>query len=172
MRVVAAVFFSWHTLAMLYTLFPSEPGTVPPARPLDGVFGAYRVLTGARQDWMMFHTAPNVVDLEMEIVARDESGAEHRLGAVLPGFQDADLIEFGRYYHFWARVRWWNDERYVTGYMARVKELLEARSNPRLVDFTLIFREHIVSRLDEMKETRKLSSVHENVRWFPLHVSP
>ncbi|MEZ5328464.1 MAG: hypothetical protein R3F19_25760 [Verrucomicrobiales bacterium] len=140
---------------------------LPPVRPCDFAFVAYRILTGTRQDWQMFLAAPRDSNLEVVLEARDSNQQVHQLGAILPGFASTDNLADGRYYHFWARYELWNEMAYIQTYLENVGRLLKKSEDPYYKDVTLIYRKHIIQSPDEVARSGKISKVETREWWSP-----
>ena len=141
--------------------------TLPSIRPGDGAFLKYRILTGTRQDWQMFHVPPRDSDLEIHLEARDSNQQVHQLGPILPGFRDADLLVDDRYYHLWVRFEFWNDMAYIQTYLENVGQLLKESEEPVYKDVTLIYRKHVIQSPDEIARTGQISKVVTREWWSP-----
>ena len=139
----------------------------PPRRPLDSWFLNYRILTGTRQDWQMFHLAPRDRDLEVALEARDSAGKVHQLGPVLPGFEEVDLFDTGRSYPLWGRFEFWNEGAYVESYLENVGNVLKQSEEPIYKDVTLIYRKHVIQPPDEIVSSGKVSEVSKKEWWLP-----
>lgn len=187
---------SFHAVAVLHTLVPdwgllsriaaahmSDPPTreqlatvarfnekareLPPARPLDALFRSYRILTGTRQDWQMFHQAPRAHDLEISLEARDADGGKHLLGPVLPQFQPVDLRRQGRFVLLWGRFEVWNDLAYINSYLEKVGRLLKASTDPVYQDVTLVYRKHLIQSPDEIARSGSIARIETREWWLP-----
>lgn len=141
---------------------------LPPERPMDGMFLNYRILSGTRQDWQMFHLAPRDHDLEIVLEARDVDGRSHLLGPNLPGFEEVDVLEDGRFYHLWGRYENWNEQSYINTYLEKVGSLLKQSQDPVYKDFKLIYRKHILLTPEEVAATGMMSTVKTREWWHPL----
>ena len=198
-RRLLAAYLSFHALAILDTLVPDwgvlaktirwikgdglseekeaylaeldKRGTaIPPRRPFDGLFFFYRVLTGTRQDWQMFHTSPRDWNLEVELLAKDDKGNTHTLGAMFPGFSAVDVRHKGRHYHLWARYEFWNEQAYINTYLENAGTILKKSRDPYYVDLTLVIRKHLINKLEKIRETGEIATVDSREFWLPRDV--
>ena len=195
-RKIVALFFVFHSIAVLHTLVPDwgllaktirylnksslDESTaerlatydalsvaLPPRRPLDAPFYHYKVLSGTQQDWQMFHTSPRDEMLEVEVHARDIHGKTHRLGAMLPDFSPVDVRGKPRHFHLWARLEFWNEQKYVHAFLDTAGRLLKQSESPQYVDLTLVLRKHMIQDLDTIKKTGEISRLHTREFWLP-----
>ena len=196
LRWLIALFLTFHALAILHTLLPdwelwaknirwwhgdditeeqkdrvreleARSVALPPMRPLDPIFRNYKILSGTRQDWQMFHSSPRDHDLRIFLEAKDDQGTVHILGAGLPGFYAFDLLDENRYYHLMARLEYWNEEEYVNRYLDHIGTLLKQSEDPRYLDVTLVYEKHIIQKLDAVRETGKIATVKRKEFWRP-----
>ena len=195
-RWILAIFCTFHALAILHTLIPdygflgktlrwlegdditeereanlikldARATDIPPRRPLDGPFFNYKVLTGTRQDWQMFHTSPRDRLLEVELLAKDSNGNTHTLGAMLPDFSPVDVRRKGRHYHLWARYEFWNEQAYINTYLENAGALLKQSENPYYTDLTLVLRKHLIQDVEKIRETGEIASIETREFWLP-----
>ncbi|MGK0189310.1 MAG: hypothetical protein ACI9R3_005127 [Verrucomicrobiales bacterium] len=144
----------------------------PPSRPLDSIFLNYRILSGTRQDWQMFHAPPRDEKLEIVLEARDSNGAVHVLGPILPGFEIVDTLKDARYYQLWSRYEFWNETSYTRTYLENVGRLLKQSKDPVYKDVKLVYRKHLIKPLDDIANSGEISKVAIREWWLPRDAWP
>ena len=153
-QIAVSVFCSCHAVALIgSTLVPQSSALGQAIAPL---VHDYLIVTGTRQTWSMFRSAPYYHRYQVELVATDTEGVEHTFGPILPGLRPYDEGHY-RYHKVLGGLATPGRQRYLDAYLKRARDEIEATHDITVASTFLRYRTDRLRDVVRIRQDGQLS---------------
>jgi hypothetical protein len=156
-RPLLLLFCCWHAGFLIFSVLPRLPGQdLPGYYPVD----LYRLVTGSRQMWRLFHTIPVMRSLRIHLEATQADGKILTAGCLLPGFTPYPLPENSRFFTLFERMLTHPiGELYREAYIRKVNHLQNANTPlEEHLEWNLVFEGEAIRNLFYSRIDRQVSA--------------